>query len=225
MESLVVYRRPGLKPINIPPATVEAHGGAHVNVSAPLDFEFSDGNKPIPFEGMRIGDTVYTLIGIENDGELEALKRTRCFYLGFFSGQIPIFTVRVADVMFGEPVEDEVLPVIPDNFELWQDARSNWDTIMNGDIAIKQIEKKSRFIQKVGTDAQHRDVFMEGVIDAGQYLMHSFLLGETMIVPKEWLDFLYGSITRSESQLEPEVEELHSPAEETERVREEDQGL
>jgi len=217
-----------LRPIPIPEATIVAHGAAYVSVSAPLDFEFSDGSKPEAFEGMRIGDVIYTLIGIE-DGELEALKRTHCFYLGFFSGHIPIFNLRVADVAFGEPDIEEVLPVIADNFDLHQEARDSWATMMNGDIAYKQIDKSSRFIQIVGKDNRHQDVFMSEVVEAGNYILHSFLLGKTIIVPQEWLDFLYGASEHKQVEVvnvpEEIIEEVHSPREEPKPVRKKDTTL
>lgn len=209
-----------MKPINIPPATVEAHGAAYVSVSAPLDFEFTDGTKPEAFEGMRVGDVVYTLIGVETDGEMEALNRTRCFYLGFYSGNIPIFTVRVADIIFGDPpAEEEILPVLADNYELHQWARDAWPTFINGDVAWHRLPTKTRWVIKVGTDDRHQDVFMSEVIEAGNYLLHNFVSGKTMVVPEQWLEFLYGEGIQ---KIEPSSEEeLHNLGEELESVREE----
>jgi hypothetical protein len=207
-----------MRPIPIPPATIVAHGGAYVSVSAPIDFEFTDGTKPEPFEGMRIGDVVYSLIGIE-DGEIEALKRTKCFYLGFFSGHIPIFTLRVADVAFGEPDVEEVLPVISDNYDLHQEARDSWPTMMDGNVAYKQIDKRSRFVQIVGKDERHQDIFMSTVVEASSYILHSFRLGETIIVPQEWLDFLYGSTEHRPTEIpQVEIKEVYNSGEEQEPV-------
>lgn len=209
-----------MKPIDIPSATVEAHGASYVSVSAPLDFEFTDGTKPEAFEGMRIGDVVYTLIGIENEGELEALKRTKCFYLGFYSGNIPIFTIRVADVIFGEAPVEEELPAIVNNFDLFQMAKDSWPTLGNYEIAYMEIPRKSRFIQKVGTDERHQEVFMSETVEAGSFVLHSFVSGETIVVPREWLDFLNGS-----EKAEPEREDIHNSGEGEERIRKEGPSL
>lgn len=189
-----------MEPIPFPSATIEAYGGKRVRVDPPPDFELTD-NSPIePFEGMVVGETTYALIGI-HDSEIDALLRTRCFYLGFMSGFIPVFTLRVADIVQGEQVE-EVLPVIYKNIDLYQEARDNW-YLFSQDIVYKRIPERTRFVEVVGQDERHQDILKATVIETGEYLLHNLATGNCAVVPEEYVDFLFGG------KLVREVEEAN----------------
>lgn len=208
-----------MKPIVIPRQTIEAYGAEEVEVSAPPEFEFTDGSRPESYLAMRVGHTVYTLVGIENQDELEALNRTKCFYLGFFGNAIPIFTVRVADIMYGEEEPEEQLPAISDNFDLHQEAKDSWDAIPNMEtVCYKPVLTKSRFVQIVGKDDRHQDVFMSSIIYAGDFLLHNFMTGKTCVVSGDWLEFMYGKYEgwqeKTEDVSDPELSEPNDLGEE-----------
>jgi hypothetical protein len=213
-----------MKPIEIPRQTIEAYGAEAVTVSAPQDFEFSDGSKPEAYPAMRVGEVVYVLIGVETQDEMEALKRTKCFYLGFFAKAIPIFNIRVADIIFGEAEPDEILPTISDNFDLHQEARDNWHSLPGmTEVCFKSIGRKSRFVQLVGQDDRHQDVFMADVVDAGDFLLHNFISGNTCVVSRDWLEFMYGEGWQAATEEAKNVSDLE--LQEPDDVSKEDRAL
>lgn len=180
-----------MKSIPIPLSTIQAYGATPVRIDPPQNFELDNGQPIESLLGMRVGDVTYVLMGIEED-ERDALNRTNCFYIGFVSGFIPVFTVRVADIIHGQAEDplEETLPIVFANFELNQEARTNWISI-NDHVVCKQIPIKSelRWDNEPGNQ----------IIEAGDFLFHDFKTGQMMVVNELFAQMLLPEVENEET--------------------------
>lgn len=157
-------------------STVEAYGAIPVKIDPPEAFELSDGQRPESMYGMKVGEVTYILMGVEEGQEREALGRTNAFYLGFFSGFVPVFQCRVADIIHVDSEDlTKDLPVMIADYNLAQEARREWPWL-NSHAAYKKVEKKTllRFEVEMLEEPQ--------IIEAGDYLIHDFSTGKMIVL-------------------------------------------
>lgn len=169
-------------PLPIPLSTIQAYGGTPVKIDPPQNFELTNGEKIPSIPGMKVGDVTYILMGVE-EIEREALSRTHAFYLGFLSGFIPVFTLRVADIIHGQTDDPfDPLPILFANFEMVQEAHDEWERLTEY-VACKQIHVKTELRWEDGEVGNQ-------IIEENNYLVHDFRTGQVLIVSSILIDML-----------------------------------
>lgn len=187
-----------MKSIPIPLSTIQAYGGTPIKIDPPKNFELDNGSPIESILGMRVGEVVYILMGVEEE-EREALSRTNAFYLGFVSGFVPVFTVRVADIIHGQTDDPtETLPVLITDFNMSQEAQDSWGRL-NENLAYKQIPVKTELRQEDGVGNM--------IVEAGDYLFLDFRTGQTVIVAA----LLANMLIQEEQNEEADIVEFQQP--------------
>jgi hypothetical protein len=167
-----------MQPIPIPDEVIAGHGAQKVELAPPANWDGSNGREVHSVEAMKIGDDIYVLVEIE-ERDKEILPRTNCFYLGFHSGFVPVFSFRAADVVVGEQVPESTALVVEDNYELAQAAHDSWDRLgVTPNIKfIKELEHEIRFW---GRDYR-------AIGSPGDFLIHDPITGTTELVPERYI--------------------------------------
>lgn len=167
-----------MQPIHIPDATVDAYNAERVSVLPPEAFEV-DGFGIEGYEGMKIGDAIYTVIGVD-DAELAVLQKTKCFFLSFLSGVIPVFSLRVADFEDRPDDTGEGLPTLLEDFDLKQEARDSWDYLLTNIVFMQNMERRI-FMPEHGEAV---------ILEVGDFLIHNLQDGTISRIPREFSDLL-----------------------------------
>lgn len=111
-----------MEPINIPDQAIEVNNGERVWISG-------GETKANSFEGMRTEQGILALIRLD-ERDREIINRTHCFWLGFHSKFIPVFSIRPADDYTPELLsEAPQIPVRILDEDFYTDARMNWPSL------------------------------------------------------------------------------------------------
>jgi hypothetical protein len=113
-----------MRTLPIPPAFIENMGGTPIILQGPS-------SEVQNADGMHIeNDGVYVLVGIE-EAEREEFKKSWTFFLGFH-GPVPVFSLRVNNVLTDEAEPDPEIPRLGNHQPLREEAETNWGWLYDG---------------------------------------------------------------------------------------------